>query len=100
MNTKPHYDDRRMLSGQLSDSVGRLAQFVESRIFKSQGLVPLATLIFVTAALRMQQFGKPLLDYHAWRQCDTAAIARNFYRNGLNSVLAAGRLGWDTVRAM
>jgi 4-amino-4-deoxy-L-arabinose transferase-like glycosyltransferase len=32
----------------------------------------------------MQQIGKPLLDYHAWRQCETAAIARNLYRHGLN----------------
>jgi hypothetical protein len=22
----------------------------------------------------------PLLDHHAWRQADTASIARNFYR--------------------
>jgi len=26
----------------------------------------------------------PLLDYHSWRQTDTAAIARNFYNNGFN----------------
>jgi hypothetical protein len=33
---------------------------------------------------RAATYKAPLLDHHAWRQADTAAIARNFYREGLN----------------
>jgi hypothetical protein len=33
---------------------------------------------------RLFNLTTPLLDYHSWRQTDTAAIARNFYYNGFN----------------
>ncbi len=33
---------------------------------------------------RYYRLDKPLLIFHAWRQCDTAAIARNIYRNGFD----------------
>jgi len=33
-------------------------------------------------ALRLQGWDSPLLSLDSWRQCDTAAIARNFYRHG------------------
>jgi len=33
---------------------------------------------------RVATFKTPLLDHHAWRQADTAAIARNFYAERLN----------------
>jgi hypothetical protein len=33
---------------------------------------------------RAAAYRSPLLDHHAWRQADTAAIARNFYRERFN----------------
>ena len=33
---------------------------------------------------RAATYKSPLLDHHAWRQADTASIARNFYRDRLN----------------
>jgi hypothetical protein len=33
---------------------------------------------------RAATYKSPLLDHHAWRQADTASIARNFYRERLN----------------
>ena len=33
---------------------------------------------------RAATYKAPLLDHHAWRQADTASIARNFYRERLN----------------
>ena len=33
---------------------------------------------------RASTYRSPLLDHHAWRQADTAAIARNFYREDFN----------------
>ena len=33
---------------------------------------------------RAATYKSPLLDHHAWRQSDTASIARNFYRDRLN----------------
>ena len=54
------------------------------------GKVPRATvvllLLIVSVALvpRYYRLDKPLLIFHAWRQCDTAAIARNIYRSGFD----------------
>jgi hypothetical protein len=33
---------------------------------------------------RAATYKAPLLDHHGWRQADTASIARNFYREGMN----------------
>jgi hypothetical protein len=45
-----------------------------------------AALFIVTLGVfaRMLTFQSPLFDHHAWRQADTATIARNFYREGLD----------------
>ena len=46
---------------------------------------------FLTRLINITQ---PLLEVAGWRQCDTAAIARNFYYNGMNifypQILAGG----------
>src|SRR5262245_25672181 len=43
---------------------------------------PALALIALALALRCLGLTAPLLDYHSWRQADTAAIARNYARNG------------------
>src|SRR6185295_5297449 len=43
---------------------------------------PMLTLAALALALRCYSLTAPLLDYHSWRQADTAAIARNYVING------------------
>jgi hypothetical protein len=45
------------------------------------------TLTFVVTfgfLARTATFQTPVFDHHAWRQADSATIARNFYRDGIN----------------
>jgi 4-amino-4-deoxy-L-arabinose transferase-like glycosyltransferase len=43
---------------------------------------PALALALLALALRCYGLTAPLLDYHSWRQADTAAIARNYATNG------------------
>src|SRR5689334_24611704 len=43
---------------------------------------PALALAGLALALRCYALTAPLLDYHSWRQADTAAIARNYASNG------------------
>jgi len=52
--------------------------------FLSIDRVILLSLIVLQLLLTSYHITSPFLDYHAWRQADTAAIARNFYHNGFN----------------
>jgi 4-amino-4-deoxy-L-arabinose transferase-like glycosyltransferase len=42
----------------------------------------LVLILALGASLRFFHVGAPFLDTHAWRQLDTAAMARNFYEDG------------------
>src|SRR5689334_24861527 len=44
----------------------------------------LLALVALTLALRLVDVDKPFLDLQTWRQADTAAIARNYYEEGLD----------------
>lgn len=45
----------------------------------------LLTIILIVAfCLRLYNIDKPLADFHSWRQADTAAVARNFARDGFD----------------
>jgi len=45
----------------------------------------LAGLIFaVTFIPRLYKISNPVADWHSWRQADTAAVARNFVKDGFN----------------
>ena len=35
-------------------------------------------------SLRLHSIDLPLLEYHSWRQCNSAGVARSFYRTSLN----------------
>jgi 4-amino-4-deoxy-L-arabinose transferase-like glycosyltransferase len=39
-------------------------------------------LLALAFALRIYNIDSPIIGHHAWRQADTAAMARNFYENG------------------
>lgn len=42
------------------------------------------TLILLCVVVRLYKFNTPLIEYHSWRQADTAAVARNYTRNGID----------------
>ncbi|HLC88035.1 MAG TPA: glycosyltransferase family 39 protein [Patescibacteria group bacterium] len=49
------------------------------------------TLILVLGfLLRLYKIDNPIADWHSWRQADTAAVARNFYKEGFNPFLPRG----------
>ncbi len=52
--------------------------------FSLNDILILGLILVVALVMRLYDFDKPLTDYHSWRQADTAAVARNFTRNGFN----------------
>lgn len=54
-------------------------------MLKKYSLALLVTLMLALGfALRTYRLDAPLADWHSWRQADTAAVARNFVRDGFN----------------
>ena len=49
---------------------------------KDRDRLALFLILLLGTALRLFHVGAPFLDSHAWRQLDTAAMARNFYEDG------------------
>lgn len=47
-------------------------------------LVCVAIVILLAIAFRLPALDAPFMDYHSWRQTDTATVARNFTRYGYN----------------
>ncbi len=44
----------------------------------------LLTIISLALVVRLYKINRPLADWHSWRQADTAAVARNFIKDGYN----------------
>ncbi len=44
----------------------------------------LAFLLIIAFSLRLYKYDAPIADWHSWRQADTAAVARNYARNGID----------------
>lgn len=44
----------------------------------------LGIILLIGFILRLYKINIPLADLHSWRQADTAAVARNFIRNGID----------------
>ena len=53
------------------------------RIIFSPYFLLLIILVFAFL-VRLYKINIPLADHHSWRQADTAAVARNFYKDGFN----------------
>ena len=51
---------------------------------KKKDIIILAVILVIGLALRLYKIDTPLADLHSWRQVDTAAVARNFTRDGFN----------------
>ena len=71
--------------------------------------ITLLLILFLGLFLRLYRINTPLADWHSWRQADTAAVTRNFVKNGIDpffprfndlSDVASGRdnpQGWRMV---
>src|SRR4030081_3496478 len=44
----------------------------------------LALIIILAFIVRLYKIDNPIADWHSWRQADTAAVARNFFKLGYN----------------
>ncbi len=51
---------------------------------KKIDIIILASILAIALGLRLYKINTPLADSHSWRQADTAAVARNFARDGFN----------------
>lgn len=47
----------------------------------------LLLIISLGLALRLYKINRPIADWHSWRQADTAAVARNFIKEGYNPLI-------------
>lgn len=47
-------------------------------------ILPLIFILLLALVLRLYKIDTPLADLHSWRQADTAAVARNFVRDGID----------------
>lgn len=56
----------------------------EHRGLRGLDLGLLSLILVVGLAFRLYRVNIPLSDFHSWRQADTAAVARNFVRNGFD----------------
>lgn len=57
-----------------------------SKLFFNKYLI-LALIIVVGFLVRLYKIDNPIADWHSWRQADTAAVARNFYKEGFNPLI-------------
>lgn len=44
----------------------------------------MGTILLLALVLRLYKFTTPLADWHSWRQADTAAVARNYSKDGID----------------
>lgn len=47
----------------------------------------LGVILIIAFLIRLYKIDNPIADWHAWRQADTAAVARIFYQEGYNPLL-------------
>src|SRR5439155_6085515 len=73
----------RFLQGSVALSSFARAGGVAHRATATGGATKLAITIWIFAvAVRLILINHPYIDHWSWRQCDVAAIARNFFENG------------------
>ena len=54
-------------------------------------------MVVLGLAVRLFEIGEPLIDKQAWRQADTAAVARNYFEEGYE--LLWPRVDWRGATA-
>ncbi len=50
-------------------------------------LFVLLLILILGLAVRLYKIDRPIADWHSWRQADTAAVARNFIKEGFNPLI-------------
>ncbi len=58
--------------------------------FTTNPLVYLVLILILSFYLRLYKIDNPIADWHSWRQADTGAVARNFFKDGFNPFLPRG----------
>lgn len=53
------------------------------RIFKKR-IFWLVVILILAFSVRLYKLDNPIADWHSWRQADTAAVSRNFFKEGFN----------------
>ena len=56
----------------------------EGLIMKKLEYLLLFAILLLAFAVRLYKIDRPIADWHSWRQADTAAVARNFIKDGFN----------------
>lgn len=51
---------------------------------KKKDIIILSIILVVALCFRLYKINIPLADFHSWQQADTAAIGRNFVKDGFN----------------
>lgn len=54
---------------------------------KKLELLFLFIVLILALSLRLYKIDRPIADWHSWRQADTAAVARNFVKDGFNPLI-------------
>jgi uncharacterized membrane protein len=54
---------------------------------KKKDFLILGLILLTAFILRLYRIDAPLADFHSWRQADTAAVGRNFERNGFQIMM-------------
>lgn len=52
--------------------------------FSKKNTLILGAILLLALLLRLYKFSSPIADWHSWRQADTAAVARNFSKDGID----------------
>src|SRR3989338_9963187 len=55
--------------------------------FTLRDILILTAILIVALVFRLYKINTPLADLHSWRQADTAAVSRNFVKDGINLLL-------------
>lgn len=50
-------------------------------------LLLLSAVLLIATSARLYKINRPIADWHSWRQADTAAVARNFIKEGYNPLI-------------
>ncbi|MFA6017262.1 MAG: glycosyltransferase family 39 protein [Patescibacteria group bacterium] len=54
------------------------------RVFSKKDFLFLFFILAIALVFRLYKINSPLADFHSWRQADTAAVARNYVKNGID----------------
>jgi len=49
---------------------------------KKKEILVLLFILLIAFLLRLYKINRPIADWHSWRQADTAAVSRNFIKDG------------------